>query len=60
MELEGQKTATEMLKSLFCVSLCLKQLTPIERYALHYLEYLHISDDEAALKVRDLSFVFCT
>uniref|UniRef100_A0A4W6FLQ1 E1A binding protein p400 n=1 Tax=Lates calcarifer TaxID=8187 RepID=A0A4W6FLQ1_LATCA len=22
------------------------QLTPIERYALHYLEYLHISDDE--------------
>ena len=29
----------------------LKQLTPIERYALHYLEYLHISDDETALKV---------
>ncbi|KAM4577931.1 E1A-binding protein p400 isoform 2-T2 [Fundulus diaphanus] len=28
------------------------QLTPIERYALHYLEYLHISDDEAALKER--------
>ncbi|XP_017290804.1 E1A-binding protein p400 isoform X4 [Kryptolebias marmoratus] len=28
----------------------MEQLTPIERYALHYLEYLHISDDEAALK----------
>ncbi|XP_038152269.1 E1A-binding protein p400 isoform X1 [Cyprinodon tularosa] len=29
----------------------MEQLTPIERYALHYLEYLHISDD-AALKER--------
>ncbi|XP_037537104.1 E1A-binding protein p400 [Nematolebias whitei] len=28
----------------------MEQLTPIERYALHYLEYLNISDDEAALK----------
>uniref|UniRef100_A0A1A8Q4U9 E1A binding protein p400 n=1 Tax=Nothobranchius rachovii TaxID=451742 RepID=A0A1A8Q4U9_9TELE len=28
----------------------MEQLIPIERYALHYLEYLHISDDEAALK----------
>ncbi|XP_077943063.1 E1A-binding protein p400 isoform X6 [Gasterosteus aculeatus] len=28
----------------------MEQLTPIERYALHYLEYLHISDDETALK----------
>ncbi|KAM9743655.1 E1A-binding protein p400 isoform 2-T2 [Menidia menidia] len=28
----------------------MEQLTPIERYALHYLEYLHVSDDEAALK----------
>uniref|UniRef100_A0A1A7YYW1 E1A binding protein p400 n=1 Tax=Iconisemion striatum TaxID=60296 RepID=A0A1A7YYW1_9TELE len=28
----------------------MEQLTPIERYALHYLEYVHISDDEAALK----------
>ena len=33
------------------VWLSLTQLTPIERYALHYLEYLHISDDEAVLKV---------
>ncbi|CAL8343222.1 unnamed protein product [Lota lota] len=28
------------------------QLTPIERYALHYLEYLHVSDDESILKER--------
>ncbi|XP_037337845.2 E1A-binding protein p400 isoform X5 [Pungitius pungitius] len=28
----------------------MEQLTPIERYALHYLEFLHISDDETALK----------
>lgn len=32
-------------------SLLQKQLTPIEKYALHYLEYLNISDEEAALKV---------
>ncbi|XP_034396688.1 E1A-binding protein p400 isoform X2 [Cyclopterus lumpus] len=30
----------------------MEQLTPIERYALHYLEYLHISDDETAIKER--------
>ncbi|KAF3851028.1 hypothetical protein F7725_012800 [Dissostichus mawsoni] len=30
----------------------IKQLTPIERYALHYLEYLHVSDDQTALKER--------
>ena len=40
---------------MFRIQLSLKQLTPIERYALHYLEYLHVSDDEATLKVRDLS-----
>ncbi|KAM4616612.1 E1A-binding protein p400 isoform 2-T2 [Polymixia lowei] len=28
------------------------QLTPIERYALHYLEYLHVSDDESIVKER--------
>lgn len=28
----------------------MEQLTPIERYALHYLEYLHISDDESVVK----------
>ncbi|XP_057688060.1 E1A-binding protein p400 isoform X3 [Corythoichthys intestinalis] len=30
----------------------MEQLTPIERYALSYLEYLHVSDDETALKER--------
>ncbi|XP_068460658.1 E1A-binding protein p400 isoform X6 [Clinocottus analis] len=30
----------------------MEQLTPIERYALHYLEYLHISDEETAIKER--------
>ncbi|XP_061672589.1 E1A-binding protein p400 isoform X4 [Syngnathoides biaculeatus] len=30
----------------------MEQLTPIERYALNYLEYLHVSDDETALKER--------
>ncbi|KAL6114571.1 ep400 [Pungitius sinensis] len=32
------------------LSAIMEQLTPIERYALHYLEFLHISDDETALK----------
>uniref|UniRef100_A0A8C3A0S0 E1A binding protein p400 n=1 Tax=Cyclopterus lumpus TaxID=8103 RepID=A0A8C3A0S0_CYCLU len=31
----------------------MEQLTPIERYALHYLEYLHISDDETAIKLKE-------
>ncbi|XP_054630256.1 E1A-binding protein p400 isoform X3 [Dunckerocampus dactyliophorus] len=30
----------------------MEQLTPIERYALHYLEYLHTSEDETVLKER--------
>ncbi|XP_062310184.1 E1A-binding protein p400 isoform X2 [Osmerus eperlanus] len=28
------------------------QLTPIEKYALHYLEYLYVGDDESLLKER--------
>ncbi|XP_059910988.1 E1A-binding protein p400 isoform X1 [Gadus macrocephalus] len=28
----------------------MNQLTPIERYALHYLEYLQVGDDESLLK----------
>lgn len=28
------------------------QLTPIERYALHYLEYIHVIDDESIVKER--------
>lgn len=30
----------------------MEQLTPIEMYALHYLEYIHIGDSEAAVKER--------
>ncbi|KAA0713853.1 E1A-binding protein p400 [Triplophysa tibetana] len=30
----------------------MEQLTPIERYALQYLEYLHISEDEQVVKER--------
>ncbi|XP_072289595.1 E1A-binding protein p400 isoform X2 [Eucyclogobius newberryi] len=30
----------------------MEQLTPIEMYALHYLEYIHISDDETIVKER--------
>lgn len=47
----GASNNNHKLKMLFCIYLSLKQLTPIERYALHYLEYLHISDDERTLKV---------
>lgn len=40
-----------LLLSKHSTDLINQQLTPIERYALHYLEYLHVSDDETALKV---------
>ncbi|MEQ2254754.1 hypothetical protein ILYODFUR_006827, partial [Ilyodon furcidens] len=46
---EESKEEPGLLEELNAV---MEQLTPIERYALHYLEYLHISDDEAALKER--------
>lgn len=36
----------------------IQQLTPIERYALHYLEYLHVSDDETAQKVTIHKWLF--
>ncbi|XP_041642655.1 E1A-binding protein p400 isoform X2 [Cheilinus undulatus] len=59
-ELEGKETAEEEQESESIVkeepahieelNAVMEQLTPIERYALHYLEYLHISDDETALK----------
>ena len=34
----------------------LHQLTPIEMYALHYLEYLHVGDDESFVKVRSVIY----
>ncbi|XP_055080284.1 E1A-binding protein p400 isoform X3 [Periophthalmus magnuspinnatus] len=30
----------------------MEQLTPIEMYALHYLEYIHVTDDETVVKER--------
>ncbi|XP_039537574.1 E1A-binding protein p400 isoform X2 [Pimephales promelas] len=53
-EVGGQKEIdveeeTSQLEELAAV---MEQLTPIERYALHYLEYLHISEDEQVIKER--------
>uniref|UniRef100_A0A3B4BIW2 E1A binding protein p400 n=1 Tax=Periophthalmus magnuspinnatus TaxID=409849 RepID=A0A3B4BIW2_9GOBI len=31
----------------------MEQLTPIEMYALHYLEYIHVTDDETVVKVME-------
>ncbi|KAK7135603.1 hypothetical protein R3I94_014311 [Phoxinus phoxinus] len=46
---EGMREETSQLEELAAV---MEQLTPIERYALHYLEYLHISEDERVIKER--------
>uniref|UniRef100_A0A671KXG4 E1A-binding protein p400-like n=1 Tax=Sinocyclocheilus anshuiensis TaxID=1608454 RepID=A0A671KXG4_9TELE len=40
---DGVREEASQLEELTAV---MEQLTPIERYALHYLEYLHISEDE--------------
>ncbi|KAF7669164.1 hypothetical protein LDENG_00236010 [Lucifuga dentata] len=47
VEMEMQKEEPGQIEELNAV---MEQLTPIERYALHYLEYLHISADESTLK----------
>ncbi|KAM9475121.1 E1A-binding protein p400 isoform 3-T3 [Clarias gariepinus] len=55
---EGQKEqveeseVTDETSQLEELASVVEQLTPIERYALQYLEYLHISEDEAAAKER--------
>ncbi|CAJ1068076.1 E1A-binding protein p400 isoform X4 [Xyrichtys novacula] len=59
-ELEGKETTDEEKESenqskeepahIEELNAVMEQLTPIERYALNYLEYLHVSDDETALK----------
>ncbi|KAK3566251.1 hypothetical protein QTP86_030323 [Hemibagrus guttatus] len=50
MEEEGEVTdEASQLEELASV---VEQLTPIERYALHCLEYLHIIEDEAVAKER--------
>ncbi|XP_051525000.1 E1A-binding protein p400-like isoform X2 [Myxocyprinus asiaticus] len=46
---EGVRGEVSQLEELAAV---MDQLTPIERYALHYLEYLHISEDEQVVKER--------
>ncbi|XP_067269517.1 E1A-binding protein p400 isoform X2 [Pseudorasbora parva] len=46
---EGMREETSQLEELAAV---MEQLTPIERYALHYLEYLHISEDEQVIRER--------
>lgn len=47
---ESETQAKEELAQIEELNAVMEQLTPIERYALHYLEYLHISDSETALK----------
>ncbi|XP_034451277.1 E1A-binding protein p400 isoform X5 [Hippoglossus hippoglossus] len=49
---ESESQAKEEPAQIEELNAVMEQLTPIERYALHYLEYLHISDDETALKER--------
>ncbi|XP_075903388.1 E1A-binding protein p400 isoform X2 [Nelusetta ayraudi] len=49
-EQEGETPNQEEPAHIEELNAVMEQLTPIERYALHYLEYLHISDDETALK----------
>uniref|UniRef100_A0A3Q1EHN6 E1A binding protein p400 n=1 Tax=Acanthochromis polyacanthus TaxID=80966 RepID=A0A3Q1EHN6_9TELE len=49
-EKESESQAKEEPAQIEELNAVMEQLTPIERYALHYLEYLHISDDETALK----------
>ncbi|KAL1269607.1 hypothetical protein QQF64_031896 [Cirrhinus molitorella] len=46
---EGAREEASQLEELAAV---MEQLTPIERYALHYLEYLHISEDDQVIKER--------
>ncbi|XP_059378485.1 E1A-binding protein p400-like isoform X2 [Carassius carassius] len=46
---EGVREEASQIEELAAV---MEQLTPIERYALHYLEYLHISEDEQVIKER--------
>ncbi|XP_071371131.1 E1A-binding protein p400 [Centroberyx affinis] len=51
-DLEKERQAKEEPAQIEELNAVMEQLTPIERYALHYLECLHVSDDESALKER--------
>uniref|UniRef100_A0A7N8XX50 E1A binding protein p400 n=1 Tax=Mastacembelus armatus TaxID=205130 RepID=A0A7N8XX50_9TELE len=48
---ESETQAEEEPAQIEELNAVMEQLTPIERYALHYLEYLHVRDDETALKL---------
>ncbi|XP_053092059.1 E1A-binding protein p400 isoform X2 [Pangasianodon hypophthalmus] len=50
MEQEEEGDVTDDASQLEELASVMEQLTPIERYALQYLEYLHISEDEAVAK----------
>ncbi|XP_028312261.1 E1A-binding protein p400 isoform X2 [Gouania willdenowi] len=47
---ESESPAKEEPGQIEGLKAVMEQLTPIEKYALHYLEYLHVGDDETTLK----------
>ncbi|XP_047678904.1 E1A-binding protein p400 isoform X4 [Tachysurus fulvidraco] len=49
---EEEGEVTEEASQLEELASVVEQLTPIERYALHCLEYLHVANDEAVAKER--------
>nr|XP_057927564.1 E1A-binding protein p400 isoform X3 [Doryrhamphus excisus] len=51
-DMESESLAKDEPGEIEELNAVMEQLTPIERYALHYLEYLHISEDETMLKER--------
>uniref|UniRef100_A0A8C7MJ98 E1A binding protein p400 n=1 Tax=Oncorhynchus kisutch TaxID=8019 RepID=A0A8C7MJ98_ONCKI len=51
-DLEKEAQVKEEPSQLEELSAVMDQLTPIEKYALQYLEYLHVSEDEHVAKVR--------
>ncbi|KAM3868385.1 E1A-binding protein p400 [Diretmus argenteus] len=51
-DLDKETQAKEEPAQIEELNAVMEQLTPIERYALHYLEYLQVSDDESVLKER--------
>ncbi|XP_070991902.1 E1A-binding protein p400-like isoform X2 [Oncorhynchus clarkii lewisi] len=51
-DLEKEEQVKEEPSQLEELSAVMDQLTPIEKYALQYLEYLHVSEDEHVAKER--------
>ncbi|XP_060738217.1 E1A-binding protein p400 isoform X4 [Tachysurus vachellii] len=51
-QVEEEGEVTEEASQLEELASVVEQLTPIERYALHCLEYLHVGKDEAVAKER--------